>query len=183
MKTLIISGAPNPTGQTAFLENLFKRHMSGDITTLSSFDANISPCIDCKHCHGIFGCAIADDMDIIYNGMDVYDNIVISSPVYFAALPGPMLNILSRFQTLFAARIIRRESLVLRPKRGVILLSMGGFDPVKYGPEFALASSETLLRLLNAQPVGTVIARNTDTVPASEDEAIQRQVINLANIL
>ncbi|MCL2851730.1 MAG: flavodoxin family protein [Defluviitaleaceae bacterium] len=180
MKTLLISGAPNPTGQTAFLENLFKQHMSGDVTTLSSFSANLSPCVDCKYCTHTFGCSIIDDMDIVYDAMNTFDNIVISAPIYFAALPGPMLNILSRFQLIFAARNIRRESVSLKPKHGAIILNLGGFDPSKYGPEAALASSKMLLKLNNAELLGTVIAWKTDTLPVYEDEAVRREVIELA---
>jgi len=122
-------------------------------------------------------------MDIVYKGMYTYDNIVISAPIYFAALPGPMMNILSRFQMMFAARQIRRDDVSQKPKRGVIILNLGGFDAAKYGPEFALASSKTWLRLLSAEHIGTAIAWNTDTVPVFTDEAIQRQVIDLATAL
>ena len=180
MKTLLISGAPNSTGQTAFLENLFKQHMSGEVTTLRSFNVNISPCMDCKYCTHKFGCSINDDMDIVYDGLFTFDNVVISAPIYFAALPGPMLNILSRFQLIFAARNIRNESVIIKRKQGAIILNMGGFDPVKYGHEPALASSKMLLRLLNANLLGTVIARETDTLPVFEDGSIQREVCELA---
>jgi len=180
MKTLLISGAPNPTGQTAFLENLLKQHLEGEITTVNTFSAKLSPCIDCQYCHKTFGCSISDDMDIVYSGMNTYDNIVISSPIYFASLPGPMMNLLSRFQIMFAARQIRRETIDLKPKRGAIILNLGGFDPVKYGPEAALSASNMLLRLLNAEPLGTAISWKTDTIHVRDDKTVQREIIELA---
>ena len=180
MKTLIISGAPNFTGQTAFLEEVFLRYARGDITLIRAFDAKISPCIDCKYCSNVFGCAIKDDMGTIYDGMDDFDNVMVFSPVYFATLPGPVLNVLSRFQIMFAARHIRGDKISLKPKRGGVILSMGGFDPVKYGAQGALEASKTLLNILNARLVDTVVACNTDAVPVQEDQEIQSRVADLA---
>ena len=183
MKTLLISGAPNPAGQTAFLDNFLKQHLLGEVTTLNVFQANISPCIDCKYCYKTFGCSIADDMEIVYSGMDTYDNIVISSPIYFANLPGPILNLLSRFQIMFSARYIRRDTINLKPKRGAIILNLGGFDPVKYGPDAALSASKELLRLLNAELVGTATSWKTDSIHVQDDTAVQQEIIKIADIL
>jgi len=183
MKTLLISGAPNPAGQTAFLENLLKQHLQGEVTTLNTFSAKLSPCIDCKYCYKTFGCSISDDMDIVYSGMDSYDNIVISAPIYFANLPGPILNLLSRFQIMFSARYIRHDTVNLKPKRGAVILSLGGFDPVKYGPDNALNASKELLRLLNAELIGTAISWKTDVVHVKDDTTVQQEIIELAKRL
>ena len=183
MKTLLISGAPNSTGHTAFLEGFLKQYLVGEVTTLNTFSANISPCIDCKYCYKAFGCSIIDDMQTIYDGMNTYDNIVISSPIFFANLPGPMLNLLSRFQIMFSARQIRRETIEIKPKRGAIILNLGGFDPVKYGPDAALSASNMLLKLLNAEPLGTAISWKTDTVHVQDDKTVQHEIVELAKKL
>ena len=183
MKTLIISAAPNQAGHTAFLESFLKQHLQGEVTTLNVFKAKISPCIDCKYCYKTFGCSIKDDMSIIYDGLNSFDNIIISSPIYFSNLPGPMLNLLSRFQIMFSARYIRRETVTVTPKRGGIIINLGGFDPVKYGPDHAISASKELLRLMNAELLGTAISWKTDEIHVEDDKTVQQEIIELATKL
>lgn len=167
MKTLIINGSPRINGDTATLIRELRSHLRGEVVELSAYRSKISPCIDCRGCWKTARCVIRDDMDIIYN--DDFDNVVLVSPVYFATLPGQVLNVLSRFQPQHAAMFFLHKPLVLRPKKAGLILTAGG----KGNEAGAQHHIRVLFRMMNASGYEehAVQSLRTDTVPAKEDEA------------
>jgi multimeric flavodoxin WrbA len=179
MKTLIINGSPRESGDTAALLEQLRRRLNGDIAELSAYRADITPCLDCRACRTAKGCVIDDDMRALY--ADDFDNVVVASPVYYSLLPGPMLSLASRFQPMHNAMYFLGDPIKPRPKRGGLILTAGG----KGNESGALRIARVLFKMMNATGFEehTVISKNTDTLPASEDTDALEGVGELANWL
>lgn len=90
-----------------------------------------------------------------------------------------LLAVLSRLQTYFSARYIRKEDPVPKKKTGGILLAAGSIGP----REKAESTSKMLLNQLNCQVLDTVYVDKTDKVPVKEREDILEAVRNLGKKL
>lgn len=167
MKTLIINGSPKKKGDTTALIDELVRNLTGEVRILSSF-SHISPCTDCRYCWNHSGCRIADEMQEIYPYLDACDNIVLASPIWFSSLSGPLLDIVSRMQTLFAARHFRHEHKETKQKNGVLI--MVGAE--KGTEEMPTKNALTMMNLMNVRRpcIATIYSLDTDHVPAVEDE-------------
>lgn len=165
-KTLIVNGSPRVNGNTVALINELKKHLEGEITEISAFRSKIAPCVDCRGCWKTARCVVRDDMEVFYE--DDFDNVVIASPVYFATLPGQMLNLISRMQPWHAAMFFLNDPLKQRPKKAGLILTAGS----KGNAMSATRHAGTLFKLLNAKGFDDhlVVSANTDTIPADQDE-------------
>jgi len=171
MKTLIINGSPRTKGDTVALLTELKKYLQGEITEISVFSDNIHPCNDCRYCWTEGKCIIEDDMQIIYN--DDFDIVIVASPMHMFGLPGPLINLTSRFQAYYAARRYANKKIDISPKKGVLILVGGGDGK----PDYAIRMAKMILRNLGANydEDYTVLSLNTDLVPAFEDtEALQK---------
>ena len=180
MKTLIFNGSPKANGDTAALVQELSSNLKGEVRIISPRD-NISPCMDCRHCWKSAGCTVNDGMQEIYPFIEVCDNIVLASPIWFAALSGPLLNLASRIQTLWAGGYFRKEPVNLKEKNGVIILA-GGQPETKEAPtRTALA----IMRYLNVHrpSVEKIYSLNTNEIPAAEDEAALARCREVAEML
>ena len=121
MKTLVIIGSTRRGGDTDVLLSALLSELPGEVRILSASDG-IEPCRDCRFCWSQEGCVIRDGMAETMEWLRACDAVVVASPIWFASLSGPLLNIVSRMQTLFAARRFRGETVEMCPKRGAILL-------------------------------------------------------------
>ncbi len=170
MKTLIINGSPKKNGDTTALLDEFTKHLSGEARILSCY-SNISPCNDCRFCWTNSGCSIDDEMQEIYPFLDECDNVVLASPIWFSTLSGPLLNIASRIQTLYAAGRFRGES---KPatKNGVLFL-VGAQEGTEINPT---RTALTIMKYMYVRRpcVATIYSLDTDNVPAAKDEAALR---------
>ena len=166
MKTLIFNGSPRKNGDTVSLLKIFTDSLSGEYRTVDCYTADISPCLDCRHCVREPGCAVQDEMQDIYRYIEVCDNIVIASPVYFSELTGKLLDTASRFQTYFCARFFRHEDTGIKSKRGGVILVGGGDGD--FGKAYSTAN--TLLHHLNTWDIYPLVySHNTNSLPAAHD--------------
>ena len=138
MKTLILNGSPRMKGETMKLIDAFTQEMDQEeIRIVHAYTAGIRPCIDCRWCFENKGCAIQDGMQEIYDYLEECDHIVIASPVYFEELTGMLLALLSRLQTYFSAKYMRRETILPRKKTGAVFLCAGSIGPREKGREYS----------------------------------------------
>lgn len=178
-KTLILNGSPRKKGDTMIMINALKEELGGEVRVLDAYYADIRPCIDCRWCFENKGCAIKDEMQKIFDYIQECDHIILASPVYFEEITGMLLAVLSRLQTYFSARYIRKEDPVPKKKTGGILLAAGSIGP----REKAESTSKMLLNQLNCQVLDTVYVDKTDKVPVKEREDILEAVRNLGKKL
>ncbi len=123
-RTIIINGSPRPNGNTAYLIDVLRGHLEGEIIEISAFRSGIAPCVDCRGCWETAKCVVQDGMQVIYD--DDFDNIVIASPVYYGTLPGSVLSLMSRLQPWHAAMFFLKKPLQLKPKKSAAILTAGG---------------------------------------------------------
>lgn len=177
MKTLIFNGSPRRQGDTQGLLDILCGKIGGECKIVDAYRADISPCVDCRYCWGHVGCAIDDGMQEIYDYICECDNIVIASPIYFSELTGKLLDLGSRLQTYFCARIFRKEAPIAKPKKGAVVLvggSNGSFDK-------AYSTARLLLDHMNCKDIlPALCANNTDTVPAVENQQVLNGLEDIA---
>ena len=119
-----------------------------------------------RYCWEHSGCAIADEMQDIYDYIQECDNILIASPVYFSELTGKMLDLGSRLQTYYCAAACRQEKPIRKEKKGAVILVGGGDGRM----DKAYGTACVLLRHMNCVPVHNLVcSHNTNEVPAAED--------------
>lgn len=178
-KTLIVNGSPRVNGNTVALLNELKKYLTGEIIEVSAYRSRIAPCVDCRGCWTTARCVVRDDMEVFYG--DDFDNVVIASPVYFADLPGQVMNLISRMQPWHAATYFLKQPLVQRPKKAGLILTAGS----KGNAMSATRHARTLFMLLNAKGYEDhlVVSGNTDTIPADQDEKALADVRKLAEWL
>lgn len=166
MRTLIWNGSPRKNGDTAQLIRRVTEKLEGEYKIIDAYTCTASPCVDCRRCWKQPGCAIQDEMQEIYEYIQICDNILLASPIYFSELTGRLLDLGSRLQTYFCARFFRKEEPVAKPKRGAVLLTGGGDGSTEKPFETACA----LLRHMNCPEVYPLVcSHNTNRRPAGED--------------
>lgn len=180
MKTLILNGSPKKDGDTAILINELTKNLIGEVKILSCFD-EISICNDCRFCWENPGCSIDDEMQNVYPYLDECDNVVLASPIWFSSLSGPLLNICSRIQTLFAATCFRGETKKSKVKNGVIIL-VGAEKGTETIP---MANALTIMKFMNVRRpcVATVYSLDTNNVPAEQDVVAMKNAHDAALLL
>ena len=176
MQTLIINGSLNKNGNTVALINEFKKSLKGEIIELSAYYDGIFPCFNCPQCSLTGFCKIKDKMNLVHE--DAYDNIVIASPVYDLFFPGPLVNVLNRFQVYYVReRFLNICNDFNLKKSGLILV--GGGDGT---PRDSIGLVKWKLKLINAPLVdeNIVTSLNTDEILAVQDEIAVDNVRKLA---
>ncbi len=177
MKTLIFNGSPRINGDTESLIDIVKGKLPGECRVVNAYRCNISPCMDCRYCWENQGCSIQDEMQEIYDYIQVCDNILIASPIYFSELTGKLLDVGSRLQTYFCARFFRGEKPIPKSKKGAIILVGGGDGHM----DKAYGTACTLLHHMNCFDIHeAVFSHNTNERPAARDE---RALIGLQSIV
>ncbi len=178
--TLILNGSPRKKGDTASLLRVLREDLAGEIREVDCYRAEISPCIDCRSCRRETRCVIDDGMQELYPYIQACSRVVIASPIYYSELTGKLLDVASRFQPYYYARIFRQEDPGLRPKKGGVILVGGGDGD----PKRAYATAKILLRQLNVTEIFPLICRHgTNPLPAIEDEEAVSAVRKLAEFL
>lgn len=165
-RTLIINGSPRPKGNTATLIDEMRKTLTGEVVEVSAFRNKIAPCVDCRKCATTAKCAVRDDMDLIY--ADDFDNVVIATPIWFGTMPGPMMNLLSRFQPQHAAMFFLDIPRNISPKKAGLIMTAGS----RKNAAGANHHIRCLFDMLNARGYEgyEVISDFTDEIPADQDE-------------
>lgn len=179
MKTLILNGSPHENGDTAAMLHALCETLTGEVTRLDAYRAEIHPCIDCRRCaHG--ACAFRD-LDALYRDMAAYDAIVLASPLYFNEMTGMLLNVISRFEYFYLSGWLGEDKKRrTQPRRGAVILVGGGTTK---DCSHALSTAHTVLRQLGAAPVGDVCYVDTDAIPAAQHAPALEEARALGRLL
>lgn len=99
---LVLNGSPNKNSKSL---SISKQLIKGkDHIIYNVYDLDISSCDDCKYCSKKIGCSKIDDMQEIYNLLDVIDTLIISSPIYFGSLSDKCMSVINRFQRYYGQK-------------------------------------------------------------------------------
>ncbi len=179
MKTLIFNGSPRKKGNTAYLIEYLKDRLIGEVEVISAYESQIGGCIDCRFCWKNPKCAWPDwkEMD---NKIREADNIIIASPIYFSEITGNLLKLLSKTQVYWSARILRKEDLFGKIKKGGTIITYAGHCDLPH----PLKTARILLNNMNArEQFNPVISHDTDNVEARDDLEALKACEDLASFL
>ena len=187
-KCLIINGSPKLNGNTHFLINEFIKNTNFKIDIINTFpisnNKGISSCLDCGGCSKIKLCCVNDDFKKVLN--DDYDFILVASPIYQSNLPGPMINLLNRFNFEYNNKISLNYKHIFKPKKaGLILVGGGGACKPLQGisnEDLPIKQSKYIFKKLNAQlyDENIILCLNTDEVNIKTNQNIIDAVIKMA---
>ena len=180
MKTLIFNGSPKINGDTEALILELSSHLNGEVKIISSRN-DIKPCNDCRYCWENIGCAINDEMQDIYPFIETCDNIVLASPIWFSSLSGPLLNMTSRVQAIWAADYFQNKPIPLKEKKGIIIIVGAQIETKNIPTQTAV----TIMKHFNVhRPSITIIySLNTNNLSANKDEIALKQCCEAADML
>ena len=153
---LVLLGSPRKKGNSATLaEHIIKGAESegSEIETLYLHGMKIGPCQSCYACQkpDSKGCAIDDDMQIIYPKLIESDTWVIASPVYWFNMSAQTKLFMDR---CFALPAYKKDCFA--GKRIAIAMSYGDADAFTSGCVNALRSFQDCFRYVGAKIVGMV---------------------------
>lgn len=166
-KTLIFMGSPRNNGDTVSLLRILTDNLEGEYKIVDCYDADISPCIDCRECRENNGCVINDEMQEVYDYLLDCDNVVVATPIYFSQPTGKFLNVASRFQRYFSQTYFKKKRPFLKPKKGVIILVGGGNGTCDSAYKTVIGIMK-MINVVNFAPL--VKSHSTDVIPAIKDE-------------
>ncbi len=180
MKTLIINGSPRKNGDTVSLINKLTEQLNGEYKIVNAYYSDISACVDCRYCWKNDGCSINDEMKEIYDYIETCDNVVLASPIYFSQPTGKLLDACSRFQTYFAAKHLRNQTLTIKPKKGAVIL-VGGGDG---NPQKAYETLCGILKHINVTDIYNLVGSfNTNEITATDDMHTLKHIDTLIEFL
>lgn len=190
-KCLIVNGSPKTNGNTYYLINEFIKNYKYDIDVINAFDIEnkkgISSCIDCGGCLKQKFCVLDDDFKKITQ--DDYDLILIASPIYQSNLPGPMINIVNRFNFLYNNKQGLGISHKFKNKQAALIL-VGGGGACKFlqgtcNEDLAIKQSKYIFNKINAElkSENIILCLNTNQTQTRDNEEIKLKIKEMANRL
>ena len=188
-KCLIINGSPKINGNTYFLINTFIENYKHEVDVINAYSLNgqkgMSSCLDCGACLKTKFCAINDSFRKITD--DEYDIILIASPIYQSNLPGPMINIINRFNFIYNNKVGLNIHHSFKQKDAALILLGGGHAcktlqgnsnedlPIKQS-QYIFNKTNSILKNENI-----ILCLNTNDIPIQQNASVINQVVNLAN--
>jgi multimeric flavodoxin WrbA len=134
---LALYGSPRSGGFSARALDLFLGPMADRgmrLIKINAYKASVRPCIACEECAAVSTC-IYDDMDRIYSDFREARGIIISSPVYFSSIPGPLKNIIDRCQLFWEEK---RRGVAMLPKKGFFIATAGAEYKTVFQPSLTV---------------------------------------------
>lgn len=165
---LVLTGSPNKNGNTNRVLREVLKDQKEEVFIYDAFENNVKGCTDCLFCSRKSGCSIKDDMFDIYNALDQATTLIIASPLYFATLTGELINLLSRFQTYYAGKYVRK---VQNPhiKKALFIVTAGGYWPTMFN---GVKETFRIMQLLfQIDETKELLISNCDTIKPLESDA------------
>jgi multimeric flavodoxin WrbA/ActR/RegA family two-component response regulator len=130
LRFLGICGSPRRGGNSELLlDQALKgaEDAGAQVRKLNVTELNISSCKGCGKCHEGPGasCQQQDDMQLVLNELRNCDCLVVSSPLYFSGLPGPMKSFVDRTNPLWAERFLFGAQKSSRVRMGKFISTAG----------------------------------------------------------
>ena len=187
-KCLIINGSPKTNGNTHFLINKFVENCSYDVEIINAYQLNrqkgIKSCLDCGACLKAKFCIVNDAFKKITD--DDYDLILIASPIFQSNLPGPMINILNRFNFIYNNKVgLNIEHSFKQKDAALILLGGGHACKALQGnsnEDLAIKQAQYIFNKTNSilKQENIILCLNTNNVDVQQNQNVINQVVKMA---
>lgn len=169
---LVLTGSPNKFGNTKSIVHELLKEVQEEIVYFDAYETKISSCTDCKFCSYKSGCKCNDEMSSIYRLLERTDTLIIASPLYFATLSGELINLLSRFQTYFAGKYIRKDKNP-KIKKSLFIVTAGGYwDSMFTGVEETFGIIKLLFNIKETREL--FIPNCDDRLPLEDDFVVNQ---------
>jgi multimeric flavodoxin WrbA len=111
MKVLGIYGSPRPGGNSDLLLDTAlgsAAEAGAEVTRLYARDLKMAGCRECGGCDQSGICVWDDEMQSVYPRLEAAEAIVLSTPIFFYAMPSQLKALLDRGQALWNRRRLRK---------------------------------------------------------------------------
>lgn len=180
-KILILFGSPHPGGFTyKILKYVTNMLPKSQIIVKKAFEENVKPCIDCSFCKSNDACAF-DDMNEIYDLIEMSDVMIIAFPIYNSSLPAPLKAIIDRMQRYYNQRFfLKVNNSVIKPKKVLIVTTQGSN---KNESDILEPQLIPTLKLLNSREIYRIIISGTDFNKFDMEKYFKENEKNIKNIV
>lgn len=164
-KVLALMGSPRKGKNTdKALEYLLDgiRENNYEINKIYLRDKNINPCTACDYCGTVEGCANKDDMDLIYEGFDNSDIIILAAPIYFNSVNSLTKIMIDRCQKYWSLKYSIGKQYRKTEDRVGMFLATGGAPFTFDQFNGAVPVMDYFFRSINAEYRGNYFVSNTD---------------------
>ena len=148
-----LNGSPRHPGNTEILLNEALKGTGKDAKTVR-FDIafmDVAPCQACEDCFKDGECVLTDEMDKLYDLLEMADVIIVASPIYFSGMSAQTKCMVDRCQALW----VRRHLLKLNRRPGVGGIILAAAQPqAKF--DNALSELRAFLIGIGVRPTGSI---------------------------
>ena len=132
IKVLGILGSPRHEGNSEImLDHALKgaRDSKASINKVSLYDLDFYGCTECNDCFESGECSLTDDMDEVYEAIELADRIILAAPIFFMSLPAQTKAMIDRCQRYWAIKYALKQSFprpLNAPGRYAAYIGIGG---------------------------------------------------------
>jgi multimeric flavodoxin WrbA len=176
-RVLCIAGSPRRHGNSEQLLDALARGVEaagGTAVRLAAADAGARPCRGCNACSKTGSCIQRDGMDDVYALIDAADAVAVSTPVFFATVPGVLKIVFDRFQPYWARRHVLGQPAPAQKRPGAILVVGGGGDPFGTGCAFTAVKSVFAVLGVSAETTFECVGPDAASDIIDHPEALKR---------
>ena len=125
---LAIYASPRKGGNSEIaLDKMLEGVATHDVNIEKLYPARLSikPCIECNGCWETGRCVIDDDMTAVYPKLRAADYLILSSPIFFCALPAWTKALIDRTQANWVEKYILKTPETKKPTRPGFYILVG----------------------------------------------------------
>lgn len=162
-KLLVVKGSARENGFTNRLVSdavsAYKNRL--EIIEFDTYKSTFSFCDGCGFCKN--GVCKNRDLDGFLNEFENADVILFASPVYNGTFSAPLKALFDRFQIYYESFYENGKKSIIRKRRKALLVAASGRNGGEC--EYMQTQLRYACSVTNLEFLGTVLCRNTDTVP------------------
>jgi multimeric flavodoxin WrbA len=176
-KVVALFGSPHKNGVTYKLLNEFLISFDKtdfDVETVSVFEENVAPCIDCASCKSSYGCVLKQNKEL-FRMIEQADYIIMAVPVYLLSMPAPLKALFDRFQQYYNAHCyLNLVQPIKKPKRAFLILTAGSGS--SEGANIMIRQAELAFSVMNTKIGGSFVLKDTDKLGDDEMQQALKEI-------
>jgi multimeric flavodoxin WrbA len=156
MNLLFLNGSPRQDGNTAkllqcIMEKTQRQNITSPLFHLGRM--RIRGCVGCLVCNQMNGCAVRDEMQILYKEISLADTLVFGFPIYMGQMPAFAKAFTDRLYAFLNPDLTSRFQ---KPKHIYWIITQGNSDITKWTSY--IKSTAQIFELIGFETKGTFFA-------------------------